>query len=116
MHGTYRHRADESHGALLLDEKCRGALDELWQRVGVDLVCKKRGLIVDLAGEVGGREELPLDQVSVHDLRHLSGGQVAQLIGHHLAARRDRSSGPQQRGRRAAQEQLPATDLGRSGR
>tara|TARA_B100000795_G_scaffold122940_1_gene91545 strand:+ start:3201 stop:3473 length:273 start_codon:yes stop_codon:yes gene_type:complete len=90
VHGTYRHRADESHVALLFDKQRRGALDELWQRVGVDLVCEQRGLVVDLAGEVGGREELPLDQISGHDLGHLSGRKVAQLLGHHLAARRDR--------------------------
>lgn len=73
IHGAYLHRADESHGALLLDKQCGGAFDELWQRVCVDLVCKKRCLVIDLAGEVGGREELPLDQVGAHDLGHLSG-------------------------------------------
>ena len=115
-HGTYRHRADESHGALLLYEKRRSALDELGKRVGVNLVLEKAALIIYLAGEVCRRQKLPLHKVSAHDLRHLGGRQIAQLLSHHLAARRDRSSGSQQRGRRAAQEQLPATDLGWSGR
>eukprot|EP00964_Phaeocystis_antarctica_P024245 scaffold13594_cov66-Phaeocystis_antarctica.AAC.2 len=76
MQGAYRDCAHESYAALFSLKnsfEVRGALDEL--SFGSVKVSR-----ADLAAEVGGREELPLDQVGPHDLGHLSGWQVAQLL------------------------------------
>ena len=51
--------ADQPDLALVLDEQRGGALDELGQGVGVDLVGEEGGLIVDGACEVGRRQKLP---------------------------------------------------------
>jgi hypothetical protein len=72
------------------------------------LIGEEGRLVVNLAREVCGCEELSIHQVRAHDLRQLRRRQILQLLLDFLRAGPD---GMHQRSRSGAQKQLPPPEL-----